>query len=293
MTAIDKIVFPVNFSDACRAATPYIADITNRFEAELRLLHVIAGKQSLAYRFAQKCDELKTFANSLPNSMRWPRAVAHGEPAQEIARYAETQGADLIAMAVSGNGYRRSAGSTALGVLQNASCAVWTETGTGAPHVRWSPILCAVDLKPGSEQTLRYAASVAETLGAKLFVVHALTPAPEGVWTYPAELPAVLSKTEAREELESLLEGVDVHAEPLIETGAVYDVLRGVAAKTHAKLLVVGRGGDRKGAVGANTYELVRSAPCPVLTCAPLPRQRGEKECFWTEGHLDAEPAYA
>jgi nucleotide-binding universal stress UspA family protein len=293
MTAIDKIVFPVDFSKACKSATSYIADIANRFEAELRLLHVIGGKQSLAHQFAQKCEELKTFAGSLPSAMRWPRAVTQGDPAREIARYAQIHSADLIAMPIGDSEGRHRTSSTALGVLQNASCAVWTESGTGAAHARWSPILCAVDLKPGSEQSVRYAAGVAETLGAKLFVVHALSAPAEGLWTYPAELPAVVSKTEAYRMLESLIEGAGVYAEPLIEAGPVLDVLQHMAERTHAKLFVVGRGGDHPGMVGANTYELVRCAPCPVLSCPRPHSERGGKECFWTEWQLDAEPAYA
>lgn len=296
MTPIGKIVFPVDFSDACKAGRSYIADIANRFEAELRLLHVIGGRQSLAHRFAQKCDELKAFASSLPNAMRWPRAVTHGDPADEIIRYAESQGADLITMPFTAKGgrHQRVSRSTTLGVLQNAPCAVWTEAGTGAPHARWSPILCAVDLNHGSEQTVQYAASVAETLGAKLFVVYAHAPVPDGVWTYPAEFPAAPSRSEAFRVLEDLLGKMDVHAEPLVEAGPIVDVVTQTALQTGAKLIVVGRGGDRLGASGAHTYELVRSAPCPVLSCASRRKERERKHCFWTEWQLDAaEPVYA
>lgn len=296
MTPIGKIVFPVDFSDTCKAARPYIADITNRFEADLRLVHVLGGKQTLAHRFAQKCDELKAFASSLPNAMRWRRAVTHGDPAEEIVRYAETQGADLITIPGRGNRWRsrQISGSTTLGVLQNASCAVWTESGTGVSHMRWSPIVCAVDLKPGSEEVVRYAARVAETLGSKLFVVHALSSVPENVWRYPAEIPAARSKAEACRAIEDLLQKMDVHAEPLVEAGSITGVVAQAAAQTHAKLIVVGRGGDRPGIAGVNTYELVRTAPCPVLSCASRSTKPDRSESFWTEWQLDAaEPAYA
>lgn len=282
MSAFREILFPVDFSDQCKAVAPYIADFANRFQANLHLLHVIEGRDHPATLCGQPDDELKAFAACIPGATRWSQEVIHGDPADAIAHYAERRRVDLIAMPTSGKGRLRRwiLGSTAESVLRRASCAVWTEAGTGTPQIHCSPVLCAIDLGPESEQVLTCAAHVAEQLDAHLIVVHAIPPIAEGLLMHPSDLPLALSHTEAQSALERLLQSMGLCAEAVPEMGTVIGAVSRVALQRRAKLLVIGRGGQKRERIGSHTYDLVASAPCPVLTC---PDSRVSTHCFWTE----------
>jgi nucleotide-binding universal stress UspA family protein len=277
-----KILFPVDFSEQCTAVAPYIADIANRFLAKLDLLHVVEDSTDLDMLCSRRRDELMAFARSIPGGMHCSQAVIYGNPAQRITSYAEEQTAGLIAMPTSGKGTLRrwSIGSTTQKVLRQASCAVWTESGTGLPHVRWSPILCAIDLNDESEHVLSYAAGLAELLQVHLVVVHAIPPLSEALLMHPLRLPPALSHAEAQRAIGRLLQDLNLLADPIAEMAPVVDAVSRVASQIRAKLLVIGRGGDSGRAVGSHLYELVRNAPCPVLTC---PNRAARAHSFWTE----------
>jgi len=292
MPLFRNVLFPIDFSDQCETVAPYIADIANRFQAKLHLLHVNEEGDQNPNLQSLLSDNLIAFAESRLSGMHWAQTVSAGEPAQAIVRYAESQGVDLIAMPTSGKGGLRRwiLGSTTESVLRQASCAVWTETASGDTHVRWSRILCAIDLEPGSERVLSYAARVAAHLHANLAVVHAIPPTSDGLWMHPSDLPSALSYTTAQHALERLFQRVNVSVvEPVIETAAVVNAVTRVAAQTGAKLLVIGRGGHGRKRIGTHTYDLVANAPCPVLT---FPRRHVSIQCFWTEWQQDSAEQY-
>jgi nucleotide-binding universal stress UspA family protein len=191
MSFFCKILFPIDFSDQCQTGAPYMADIANRFQAKLHLLHVVEKGNKTASPWGRLSEDLNAFAALIPGGMHCSQTVSSGKPAQTIVRYAKSQGVDLIAMPTTGKGRLRRwvLGSTTENVLRQASCAVWTEAGSGHPHIRWSPVLCAIDLERGSERVLSYAASVAEQLHANLVVVHAIPPISEGLLMHPSDLP--------------------------------------------------------------------------------------------------------
>jgi nucleotide-binding universal stress UspA family protein len=293
MSLYRKILFPIDFSDQCETVAPYIVDIANRFQAKLHLLHVNQEGKKTSNLQSILSENLIAFAESRLGGMHWAQTVTAGEPAQTIVRYAESQGVDLIAMPTSGKGGLRRwiLGSTTENVLRQASCAVWTETASGDAHVRWSPILCAIDLEPGSERVLSYANRVAAHLNVRLAVVHAIPPTSDGLWLHPSDLPSALSCTTAQHALERLLEKLNVRVvDPVIETAAVVNAVTRVASQTGAKLLVIGRGGHGRRQIGTHTYDLVANAPCPVLT---VPSRQVSTQCFWTEWQQDSAEQYA
>jgi hypothetical protein len=149
-------------------------------------------------------------------------AIISGEPLEGIVRYSTTRGVNLITMPTSGKGIRRRSmlGSTTEDVLRHASCAVWTESGNSRPHVRWSPVLCAIDLeRENKQQLLSRAAHIAEQLCANLVVVHAIAPVSENVPPHSRQLSPALSQASAPRALERVLEGLDLFAEPITDTG--------------------------------------------------------------------------
>jgi nucleotide-binding universal stress UspA family protein len=289
MFYMQKVLFPVDFSYVNRAMLPYVADLAHRFRAQLQFLHVVEDSKDVEKLCLQRAGELAAFATQTPGGMYCPQIVVSGRPAEIIIRYAETHAIDIIAMSTSGKGSlsRWMLGSVTETVLRKASCTVWTESITGHPHRRWSPILCAVDLEPGSEQVLSYASALAEQFHAHLIVLHAVPAMGEGSLWHPSHLPPALSESEGRRRLQELLQDLNLSAEVVAETGGVEQVVGRVAERVRAQLLVIGRKSPSwaEGSAGRHVYELVRRSRSPVVS---YPQRPPSTACFWTEWQQEA-----
>jgi len=276
-----KILFPVDFSDRCTAMLPYVGDLADRLRADLDFLHVLEESGAPGKLWRQREIDLAAFAAQIPKGLNCPQMVAYGTPAQTVARYARNRAVDIVALP---SNDRWAPDSVARDVLRQVSCAVWTGSVAGHPHMRWSPIVCAVDLQQGSEQVVSYASALAETFHASLVVVHAVSDIAEDSWRRSSRWPAVSSRKGGQRKLERLLQDLNVSAEPVVQTGSVEEVVGFAAKQASAELLVVGRGMQGESSLGAHTYELVRNSQCPVVAC---PRQPVRSECFWTEWQQD------
>ena len=137
-------------------------------------------------------------------------------------------------------------------------------------------ILLATDFSEYSQTALTVAASFARQHRATLWLAHVVPPQPR--LAIPIEaMPACLDAewTAAQEEmaalgLSSLLQGVSY--ELLLERGELWPALSDMIAKHDVDLIVVGthgRGGVSKLLLGSLAEEIVRLAPCPVLTVGP------------------------
>ncbi len=294
MSSIKNILFPVDFSGAAGAALPYIVDLANRLQATLNFLHVADGDKDPEKLLPHRAAQLAAFAARAPGGTYCPQTVAYGKPAQAILRHAKAENTDIVAMPARGNrnSLRWMLGSVTEDILRQASCAVWIESENGHPHTRWSPILCAVDLDRESEQVVSYASELAEQFHANLIVVHAVPPVTAGSRWRPFHPASAVSESEARRKLKELLQGLNISAEFVAETGSVEDVISLVAERTRAELLVIGRGGqiEWQDSLGMHTYELIVSAPCPVVSC---PRRAVPAACFWTEWQLETSERQA
>lgn len=279
MFHFQRVLFPVDFSHQCGAMLPYIADLANRFRADLNFLHVVEDGEDLEKLRRERSLELAAFAARIPAGRYCPQMVAYGKPGQAVARYAKTCGIDIVALPAKD---RWAQDSVIEDVLRQVSCAVWTGSAAGNPHTRWSPVVCAVDLESGSEQVISYASALADAFHANLIVVHAVSDVAESSWRRSSRLPAASSRRGGQRKLEKLLQDLNVSAEPVVQTGSVEDVVGFVTEHTRAELLVVGRGTQARaeGSLGAHAYGLVTSSQCPVVSC---PRQPASVDCFWTE----------
>ena len=293
MSSVKNILFPVDFSGAAEAALPYMADLANRFRATLNLLHVASTVRDCKL-VSHRAAQLAAFAARVPEGAYFPQTMAYGKTAQGILRHAISQNVDLIAMPAEGNrsSPRSMLGSVTEDILRQVPCAVWTESHNGHPHIRWSPILCAVDLERESEHAVSYASALAGQLHASLIVVHAVPPNAASSRWHPFHLPPAASESEARRKLKELLHGLNISAECVAETGSVEDVIKLVAKRTQAELLVVGRGrhSEQQGSLGIHTCELVIGSPCPVVCC---PRPAIAAGCFWTEWQQETSETHA
>jgi len=135
-------------------------------------------------------------------------------------------------------------------------------------------ILAAVDFSPASKRALAKALALTASTDARLSVVHVL----QADWRYemlenPPEID--LERMDAHGRLQKLIE--ELCPEPKIESilvkhGPIARAILSVAADAGADLIVVGtkgRGGFSKFALGSVAEELLRIAPCPVMTIGP------------------------
>jgi nucleotide-binding universal stress UspA family protein len=144
------------------------------------------------------------------------------------------------------------------------------------PRIEFKRVLVATDFSDASRRALTYGSAIARQYGSEIYVVHAIPPEPRT--PIPMEpLPRELNRRwlEAEHDMEHFGEQArlqDLKHHLLLEQGQVGDVLNAVIQRENVDLLVLGtrgRGGLKKLALGSVAEEVLRLAPCPVLTIGP------------------------
>lgn len=285
MLPFRQIVFPVDYSEPCRAIVPYVRDAVTRFDAHLMLAHAIVPLPVLPGEYAVanlaspeedrpvEEDRLRRFAAASFPGMKVDCIVDIGDPGTVIQGIVSHQGADLVMMPTHGHGPLRRLlmGSNTAKVLHDVSCAVWTGVGTvledHAPALPYKSIVCALNQSDEARAVLRAASAIAETYGADLYLFHAAqTPPPSGevdVFLYSKELVEA-----ANAWLRELKGSEGIEAPHAVADRSVGSGIREEALRRHADLIVVGRG-HSQGALSriwSHLYSLIREAPCPVLS---------------------------
>lgn len=281
-----KILCPVDFSEATAAAARYAAAWARRDQADLTLLHVTplpdfgyslaAPEASRMAQFTEHRNEtvrqaLDMFPGGADLGHPVRRFVAAGDPAEQILRAAKDGGYDLIIMPTHGVGAIRRwllVGSVTTKVLHAAECAVLaaTEFQPDAPALRH--IICALDLIADNRRILCAAAGLARETGATLTAVHAIPGAGQDLAEYFDEAWRSTIQSRATQSLTRLLEETGANGQALVEAGPPEQVVSEAASRAGADLVVVGRA-TANGVLGrlrAHTYEIIRRAPCPVLS---------------------------
>lgn len=287
MLAIKNILFPIDFSERCCGAAPFVRTMAQRFGARITLMSVVApfwqsGSGDLSGALVVDMDELKRDAEVRLNGafarefadLTVDRVAEIGDPAETITRYAHTQGADLIMMPTHGYGPFRSLllGSVTAKVLHDAQCPVWTATHVeDAPaliHAAGRNILCAVDATPKSSPLMEWAAEYAKATSGTLRLVHVVS----GVQGWPErqldrEFEETL-RTQARESIEKLQKAVGVKTPLCVAVGDIPAAVREEAERHNSDLIIVGRGllDETMGRLRTHVYGIIRHAPCPVLS---------------------------
>jgi len=286
MLRIDRILFPVDFSDRCTAAAPHVAAMAAHFHAKVTVLHVLTVP-TLWYGEVPAA-ELETLVNSdqlvqalrvkLTNYLRdelqsvesLERVLETGDPAGVIADYARQNGVNLIMAPTHGYGpFRRLLlGSVAAKVLHDAECPVWTDVHAEAslePRACRS-VICAVDLREESVAPIRWAADFAESHGAELTLIHAIPalsgPVPRGEARFRNHLAE-----HAHEYMADLQRQAGTSARISIGGGRIAETVRDAAVQQEADIVVIGQGclHETLGRLRSNAYAIIRQSPCPVV----------------------------
>jgi len=287
MLAIKHILFPIDFSERCCGAAPFVDAMASRFGAKVTLISVAppvmyAGMGEPAAPVFLDDDSLREDVQARL-ATAFTREFAHlpvervaevGDPAEVITRFAHTQGIDLIMMPSHGYGPFRSLllGSVTARVLHDAQCPVWTGAHMEDPpvkeHLACRNVLCAVDTTPKAAPLIEWAAQFAKDTGATMRIVHAIS----GIEGWPErqldrEFEEAL-RTEARSAIEKVERGVNVQAPLCVAVGDVAGAVREEARRHAADLLVIGRGllHETFGRLRTHAHGIIRQSPCPVIS---------------------------
>lgn len=286
MQPISPILVPTDFSDRSLGMVPRVKAFSERYDAEVILLHVVdpvyvipeTGISPPAiipvprWLFEQKAAQLETFATADLAGLPARRLIYEGDPESQIAATAQSEHVGLVIMPTHGRGiFRRFLiGSVSAKVLHDVDCPVLT--GTHAQEhahttlAAISNIACAIDLSPESEQILTCAVNLAEVFAATLRIVYVVP-------RWDPKLRAALS-SDLSDQVKEIVKGelAKMRPDPAVQDPEVSieegEVTQGVchfAKCSGADLLIVGRGSHTE-RLRTNTYDIIRQSPCPVLS---------------------------
>ncbi|NMH97618.1 universal stress protein [Pseudonocardia acidicola] len=220
-------------------------------------------------------DRARTIARAVADVPVRIRCRA-GRPAEVLTELSREAGLLVVGHRGGGGVDRPAHSSVAVTVGRRAACPVLVVRAAAGRPVpdRARPIVVAVDGSPDSRAAVDVAAQIARERGGVLVAVH--------VWfERPADALRRLCRREhepAREAARRLL------ADCLAGTAALHpgltvhpEVMRGsptwslLELSDSAQLLVVGRGGHGRRALGRTTWALLHGGACPVAVVGPRP----------------------
>jgi nucleotide-binding universal stress UspA family protein len=284
MSKIKHILFPIDFSDRCSTAVPFVAEMARRNGAKITLISVAhpyftGGLEAGPIIDPQLIlDDVKVQLDHTFNGeftgLTVNRAAMLGEPAREITDFVAANKVDLVMMPT--HGYRPFRqlllGSVTSKVLHDTQVPVWTAAHTSEAadgnHLGMRRVLCAVDVNPASIELMRRAAGFCKDMGAALRLVHAVP----SIESFPdrqmdQEFEETLREN-ARRTIQNLEKAADIEVPICVGAGTVPDVVRQEALQHGSDLVIIGRGSlqETMGRLRTHSYGIIRNAPCPVLS---------------------------
>lgn len=294
MLNCQRILFPIDFSERCLGAAPFVRAMAGSLKSEVTLLHVIslppawaeAGipfsvPESGMYTPPIDVEGLRADRNRLLHEVAKKEfsglplveRVEAGDPAMNVVEFTERERPGLVMMPTRGHGrFRRFLlGSVTAKVLHDVKCPVWTDAHTptaardGSHAIR--NILCAVEIEDQSVHILQWAADFAAAIGAKLTIAHVVT-APEA---YSSEDETPFRKfliDAASAEIDKLMLTAGVHGKMWIEGGKIASRIRDAAGIFKADLVIIGRGclPNPLGRLRTHAYSIISESPSAVIS---------------------------
>jgi nucleotide-binding universal stress UspA family protein len=273
--SVKKILLATDFSEASRAALPYVRAIASHYKSEVYVVHVVGSgvfsllplrEQEKALHEAEQ--GMRGFLQSgLGSSPRWKHFVKGGEASDVLYEFGKELDIDLLVLGTNGRrGLKRFVlGSVAEEIFRRVPCPVLT-VGPKArrkmpQEVRLRHILFATDLAPSSLEALPCAIQLAKEYKAPLTVLHVAKTKKRGreVEVQLAALIPPKRKLQLKHDL-------------LVLMGSPVSTILRTAGNKPSDLIVLGvrSGGtwDRAAthAPGPVAYNVIAQAPCPVLT---------------------------
>jgi len=229
-------------------------------------------------------DRVARLTRRSPEEVR--TIIESGEPAAELVRAAQREGATLVVVGSHDHGAGRITilGNVAESVVRHAPCSVLV----ARPHSPTGRVLVGTDLSEAALASVELAAEHARLAGARLTVACCLEPRLEAVqdmtnlgasYGFMQEEYADLRR-QSEEELARQLDAVGAPGATMILDGEPAPALLRAASETDPDLLVLGaRGasGLERLMIGRITEKVVRGARCSVLVVRPARRVHESK----------------
>ena len=291
MITIKRILFPTDLSDFSKGALPFARHLARQTNAHLEVLHVMPPllyEEELEERkhpetfYAGARDALVQFVPIEPG-LEIDRIVRAGKAAPVIADVAKDSGADLIVMSTHGKSALMHLlfGSVAEQVLREATCPVLCiRTPAKVPmpvapggRLRVRRILCPVDFSDACNHAIGMAFELAKDEHASVVLLHVASLPDVAYMGYGAP-GAPLEMNDYLEDMREALQKIEspdqrIAVERRLEDGNPPAVIVDVAHQISADLIVMGTNGHKGLAhalLGSVAEQVVRTAPCPVLT---------------------------
>jgi nucleotide-binding universal stress UspA family protein len=293
MIAVQKVLFPTDFSRSSNQALFHALFMTKHYHAQLHILHVAVppGYSPEAASVSQSVrspeDQVQSTVAAVRSQLQTGQdqcfitgAVSFGTNVpQVILEYASDHDVDLIVMGTHGRqGVEHLLlGSVAETVVRHALCPVVTVRAT-QPTVAIPPqrILVPIDLSDHSVLALSYGRWLAADFNAQLQVLHVVENDIHPSFYTMGQPPITLMMADillrARAQTEQLLAqtpGPKVPAETLVVRGYPPAMIIQTAQKLGSDLIVIathGLTGIEHFLLGSVTEKVVRTAVQPVFT---------------------------
>lgn len=288
MPSIERILCPVDLSDASRRAFDYALTLAQVHEAELWAIQVVDLAAWTGARAGALFEVTEAMRTALEEELGWWTARAmkgqtgvvikliEGPVVPSIVEAAGRADTDLIVMGSHGRtGFERLAlGSVTEKVLRKAACPVLVVPAAAEAHVRVAParrVVCATDFSSPATRAVAYARLFARAARAPLSLMSVVEwPFGETTGTDPVTQLRQSLEREATDTLNRLAaEGDDeTPCEIVVRRGKPGREIVTYAADSQADLIVVGisgRGAVDLAVLGSTAHQVLRDAPCPVL----------------------------
>jgi nucleotide-binding universal stress UspA family protein len=277
MSPTPIILHPTDFSEPAGRAFQLAASLARSQRAQLLVLHV-PEPEALEFRpqpgappveqIAQRLERLRSEAPGAAVELR----IIPGDPVEEILKTARETGCALIVMGTLGlTGLARLLlGSVAEQVVRKAPCPVMTvKAPAAAAPVR--TILYPTDFSKPCEEAFRVACDLAKDSSARLLVLHVAIPPAIAPTHMPMPVPLPEDHQEKLTELLHRLQASapDVRMDCRVAKGDAAAGILDAAQDTPCELLVMGthgRTGLGRAFMGSVAEQVLRTAPCPVIT---------------------------
>ena len=280
-----RILVATDFSEGARGALEYALTVARRFNSKVYLAHVIPSQ---VFHFvspessADAIQKAKIFASG--ELRRWIDSAAMSDVEHEevllegqvwplLQELTESRDIDLLAMGTHGRTSQKKLllGAVAEEVFRLAECPILSvgpevqlEAGKKTELKR---LLYATNFKPHAERAARLAFALERAHHAKLTVLHVAEEA-SGPSLNGREIVRDFLVNRLKKVMPTACKGV-CEPEFQVRFGEAAEEILRTATEQDANLLVLGLRGGRglAGQLPSTTaYELVRQAPCPVLT---------------------------
>jgi nucleotide-binding universal stress UspA family protein len=282
MLNIKHTLFPVDFSERCCTAVPFVDAMARQYGAKITLFSVsealcypalwedggpVINAEEILANLKDRLDG--TLANEF-RGLQVERVADLGDPATLIVDFAKAHDIDLIMMPTHGYGVFRQLllGSVTAKVLHDSKTPVWTAAHRpdllAAGHLPCRSVLCAIDGGPGTCELIAWAGNFAGDSGAILRLVHVLP----GMEDFPSPKYQEEERQRAQEKIDRHLHGLELKAAASIIFGRVAESVCDEAARRAADLVIIGRGvmNETLGRLRTDAYGIIRQSPCPVLS---------------------------